>query len=361
MPELYTLGASNITVSDGEQLSGFSQGDGSHLMGHTITLNSDAWSVVDIADTNDSFADNESGQTLNGDIDYDGTSYANGTVMEAENTITVQDPDGNTYTLVSLNFNEPGDGASYSTIEGLAFIGPQGGFPPIGVPLTVVSTSEGPAAGETSYSDYATPAPEARSAESSPACFTRGTLIETPSGLRAIEELTVGDTVVTLDHGPQSIRWIGTVSFTAAQLRAAPHLVPIRLKRGGLSDGLPMRDLVVSPQHRILVSGWRAELHFGESEVLVAAKHLINDKSIARASTSDGVTYIHILFDQHEVVFAEGVSTESFLPGSETCDGFSKEAQDELFALFPALRTNWSGFPSARISLKPHQAQTLSP
>jgi len=122
-------------------------------------------------------------------------------------------------------------------------------------------------------------------------CFTPKTLIATPRGARAVETLDVGDLVMTRDHGMQPIRWIQsrTVSGIA-------QFAPIRLKKGvlrGMDD-----DLVVSPRHRVLLQGYRAELLFGESEVLVAAENLIDGDTVRR-DRRQNVTYIHILFDQH--------------------------------------------------------------
>lgn len=349
MPILYTLPSGEITVSDGEELSGFTQGDGSHLVGKTITLDSNAWETLDIADGNGSFADNDGSQSLNGDQTYGGTLYTGGTQVEAEYTIMVQDPDGNIYTIISVNVREAGAANSYGTIEGLAYIGPEGEFPPIGVELTVISASEGPTTGTTDYDDYVTPP-----------CFTENTLIETTEGPRPIEELNVGDLVETLDHGPQPIRWKGSVTFSDAELISQPHLIPILISKGALGNGLPERDLIVSPQHRVLISDWRAELYYGEAEVLVSAKHLVDGKLIQRLSPKSDVTYIHILFDRHEVIFSEGQPSESFLPGAETCDDFPEDVQNELFQVFPVLRNEWQGFDAARACIKSYQAIALA-
>ena len=141
---IYTLAESDVTVSGGQQLSGITQGDGSHLQGSTITLNNDNCTAVQVDDSDDTnFSDSDNSQTLANPTTYDGESYAAGLRVESEFSVTVQDPSGNTYTLLGFNINEP-DTESFATIEGLAFVGGVGGFPPIGVPLTVISTAEGP-------------------------------------------------------------------------------------------------------------------------------------------------------------------------------------------------------------------------
>ncbi len=106
------------------------------------------------------------------------------------------------------------------------------------------------------------------------ACFTRDTLIETEHGHCRIQDLVVGDRVRTLDHGLQPVRWIGSQSVPGTAAFA-----PIRIKKGALGN---TRDLLVSPQHRMLISGWRAEMLFGQEQVLAPAKALVNDITIMR-------------------------------------------------------------------------------
>ena len=183
-------------------------------------------------------------------------------------------------------------------------------------------------------------------------CFTPGTTIATPKGARPIETLKVGDMVVTRDHGLQPIRWIQ--SRTVA---ATGKFAPVRIRPGAVT-GLET-DLLVSPQHRMLFTGYRAELLFGEREVLMPAIHLVDDKLVTRETGGD-VTYIHMMFDHHEVVYADGAATESFHPGEEGLHGITGAAREELFALFPELRSNPMGYgPAARRCLKKHETQML--
>lgn len=182
-------------------------------------------------------------------------------------------------------------------------------------------------------------------------CFGRGTRIETPYGPRAIETLKAGDLVLTRDHGPQPLRWIGSRG-----IEAQGDFAPIEIKSGALGN---TRDLIVSPQHRMLLQGWRAEMLFGADEVFAAAKHLVNDQTILRR-TGGFVEYFHMMFDAHEVVFAEGAASESFHPSDLSLTGIEDGARDELFKLFPDLRTMPSGHsPTARRCLKAHEARLL--
>ncbi|RME17157.1 MAG: type I secretion protein [Alphaproteobacteria bacterium] len=182
-------------------------------------------------------------------------------------------------------------------------------------------------------------------------CFTPGALIDTPEGPVPVEELRVGQLVSTLDHGPQPLRWIGRRSVPARGEHA-----PIRFMAGALGND---RELLVSPQHRMLVSGWRAELHFGEPEVLIAAKHLVNGDTI-HVAPRESVDYIHICFDRHEIVFAEGVATESFQPGDYVLSE-DRALMRELLAIFPDLlsETGARRWAASRPVLKAREARVL--
>ncbi|WP_246175358.1 Hint domain-containing protein [Paracoccus limosus] len=152
-------------------------------------------------------------------------------------------------------------------------------------------------------------------------CFARGTLIQTPDGPRAIEDLHPGDLVLTLDHGAQPLRWIGAIRVGATWLALAPRLRPIRIRAGALGAGLPATDLVVSPQHRVLVRSAIAQRMFGATEVLVAAKQLVQIDGIDIATDLPEVEYFHLLFDRHEVVIANGAPTETLFTGPRGAEG----------------------------------------
>ena len=170
-------------------------------------------------------------------------------------------------------------------------------------------------------------------------CFARGTLIRTPSGETPVEDLRQGDEVVTADHGCQPIRWIGSVYLPPEQLDAQDHLRPIRIRAGALGGDTPERDLIVSPQHRILVRSKIARRMFGTDEILVAAKHLAMIRGIQVLQAGDGVEYfrLHFLCDRHEVVFANGAASESLFTGPQALAAVSPEAREEILALFPKL------------------------
>ncbi|MEX3015212.1 Hint domain-containing protein [Gymnodinialimonas hymeniacidonis] len=192
-------------------------------------------------------------------------------------------------------------------------------------------------------------------------CFVRGTRILTPEGERAVEDLSVGDRIVTRDHGVQPIRWIGATRLPAAALSARPELRPVRISADAIAEGVPARDLCVSRQHRVLVRDWRAEMLFGSPEgVLTPAFTLINDKTIRPDDVAaDGVEYFHIAFDQHEVVYSEGLETESFHPAADTVSVLTEPQRQELYAIFPELENGVANMPAARVGLKGRDGRAL--
>jgi hypothetical protein len=183
-------------------------------------------------------------------------------------------------------------------------------------------------------------------------CFTRGTMIETDCGEKAIEDLIVGDMIVTKDNDLQELRWIGS-----RKVPAKDRLAPIMIKAGAMAND---RDLLVSPQHRMVVEGWKPELLFGEREVLAAAKHLVNNDTIY-VQSGGMVEYFHMLFDTHEIVFANGAASESFHPGEVGMSALADDARDEIYTIFPELRTDITAYgAAARTSLKGHEAKVLA-
>ncbi|CTQ34134.1 Hint domain-containing protein [Jannaschia rubra] len=192
-------------------------------------------------------------------------------------------------------------------------------------------------------------------------CFTPGTLIATPRGEIAVETLAVGDRVITRDNGIQAIRWAGSRDMTAAELEENPALRPVTIRRGALGRGLPERDMVVSPQHRVLIANDETMLYFDEREVLVAAKHLVGRPGIERAEAAD-VTYVHVMFDNHEVILSDGAWTESFQPGDHSLKGLGQAQREEIFAIFPDLRdaAGRQAYTAARRMLRRQEAELLA-
>lgn len=168
-------------------------------------------------------------------------------------------------------------------------------------------------------------------------CFDADTLIQTASGPVRAGDLQVGDLVLTVDNGAQPIRWVGSRTLDAAELSSQPHLRPIRIAKGALGRDMPSADLVVSPQHRVLVRSRIAQRMFSVPEVLVAAKTLLELPGIEVADDMEAVTYVHFLFDSHQVVFSNGALTESLYTGPQALKSVGETARQEILALFPEL------------------------
>ncbi len=168
-------------------------------------------------------------------------------------------------------------------------------------------------------------------------CFTRDTRITTPRGSAPIQSLRTGDLIPALGPGPQPIRWIGRRRFERAHLQANPKLWPVRILAGALGGGLPARDLLVSRQHRMLVQSRIAQRMFGETEVLIPAIKLTTLPGIYVDDSVDSVEYFHLLFDRHQVIFAEDAPTESLYTGPEALKSLSPASRHEIFGIFPEL------------------------
>ncbi len=192
-------------------------------------------------------------------------------------------------------------------------------------------------------------------------CFTPGTRIETPDGPRLVEELREGDFVQSKDNGAQEIQWIGSRRMSGARLFAMPKLRPIRIRAGALGVKRPDEELLVSPEHRMLVKGDVAMALFNTPEVLVSAKDLINNSSINVDMAVREVTYFHILLPQHQILWANGVETESFHPASASLTTLDEGDRKRLIGLYPRLEyepQSYGGF--SRRSLSASEAAILS-
>ena len=184
-------------------------------------------------------------------------------------------------------------------------------------------------------------------------CFGKGTAIRTPRGDVLVEDLRVGDLVTTMDNGPQKIRWINTRSYDAGQMQKGSHLHPVLIKRGTFGAE---RDLLVSQQHGVLVG------QSGDS--FARAKHLADAaKGVRIAKGKKSVTYVHLMFDDHQVIFAENVPSESFYPGPMALTQMSKPHRAAFSKVLPALGTGRVNReevakvygPTARVFLKKKQ------
>lgn len=299
-------------------------GASSAVVGSTFQIT--AYSQVTITDGNDP-------TIINGDLDPPGSNevptdptqilIGGGNAFYWDFTIEVTDGT-DTYYIGVFDYDIDGNGnmIGVDNEDGyfLGFL--DGQIPPLNTTLTIISIFNN---GPNLPVDSVVP------------CFTVGTLISTPQGPRAIEALKPGDAVLTQDNAAQTIRWIGSRSLTLVEQMLKPKLRPVLIQRGALGQGLPERDLCVSPQHRMLVRSPIVQRMFAAEEILVAAHKLIGIPGISVAPLAPSVAYWHILFDRHEIIFAEGAPSESLFMGPQALNGVGAEAAEEIAALFPEL------------------------
>lgn len=168
-------------------------------------------------------------------------------------------------------------------------------------------------------------------------CFTPGTLILTERGLQRVEYLRPGDKVQTKDSGLQELLWLGSRRLSATRLALNPALRPVRIKREAFGPSGPFQDLLVSPEHHILRSGSAAQALFNEPELLVSADSLVDGRLVRREPLRDQVTYFHLLLPRHEVIWANGMETESFFPDAADLEALDHSQKQSLVACMPSM------------------------
>ncbi len=168
-------------------------------------------------------------------------------------------------------------------------------------------------------------------------CFAADVRVLTMLGECRVDDIKKGDFVLTMDHGYRPVRWVGRRVVSSIELDANPHLQPIRIAKGALGNNTPCRDLVVSPQHRIYLRSHIIQRMTGHEEGLVAAKHLLGMPGIEIAYDLAEITYVHIMFDAHEVIYSEGAASESFYTGSVAMRTLDQAAREEILELLPEL------------------------
>ena len=150
-------------------------------------------------------------------------------------------------------------------------------------------------------------------------------------------DLSEDDRILTKDDGPQAVRWIGRHRMSGARLYTMPELRPIRIRAGAMGMDVPDQDLVVSPGHRMLIKGAMARSLFNTDEVLVAARDMLDDRSVLIDRRLREVTYVHLLLDRHSIVFANGLESESFHPASMDLDAMTEDQRAGLTECMPGI------------------------
>lgn len=315
--QVFSLGpATEIDVAEGNETSENASalvgntygGVGDPLLNHVQTLSpgntgysgGSMWQGYDVDNNrvNETFRINGGPeQTIDGVAGYSATiTYVDGSTAVIS-AVIFQDTSGNLYLAP-----EPASNPDQTALEAK---------PIRALTLDSLESSTAVLGGQRVNGSYAT-------------SFTSGTAIRTPNGEVLIDTLQVGNLVTTLDNGPQPIRWIGTQPLSHSQLQARPNLRPILIRQGLLRA---TRNLLVSPQHSMLLG----------PDALVRAKHLVDvpKSGIRIAHGKKSITYIHLMFDAHQIIFAEGTASESFYPGPMAINGLTFSAKAKLKLLFP--------------------------
>lgn len=184
-------------------------------------------------------------------------------------------------------------------------------------------------------------------------CFTAGTLIRTPDSDVPIETLSIGDLVMTKDRGPQVLRWVGRTVVSVD-----PASPPVLFLKGALGNDRP---LTLSPDHRVLLSGWRCAMVAGTNEVFAAARDLLNGRDIL-GFEGDTITYLHLAFDRHEIVTTAGLFSESFHPEVLAHTDMSPQSHAQIMTQIPDIGANPASYgPLVRPQVKPYEARLIRP
>ncbi len=339
---LWALGASSIVVSGGGSLSGEVSGCGRHLLGCTLTLAQDNWAELMVVDA-------RSGASMSDAQIFDGIAYGEGLRITAEYILTVTD--GRTpYRLVGFNIQDAAADDQPGLVEGLVALDDGLGFPPAEVALKVIGASHSSDLEDDKGGGLILPP-----------SLVEGAEVLTLDGALPVQELQIGDMVITRDAGAQALRWISRVEVSSAQMAATPGFRPVRFATNSMGPGRPSRDTMLPPSHRVLIRNARAAVLFGEREVLAAAQHLINDATILPAKDLGGIVYFHLLFDDHQIVYADGLEVESLPPGRDVLMMIPEAEKADLIARMPELPSKArSQQPGKRRQLKYWEAAAMA-
>ena len=184
-------------------------------------------------------------------------------------------------------------------------------------------------------------------------CFTPDCRIETARGPVAAGDLRPGDRLLTADNGLQPLRWIGQSDVPGLK-RVASDLHPVLIRKDAFGPGRPRRDIRVSPQHRFCFDN--AAVMFHDDEMLAPAKGLVDGTRVVRDRAARAVSYVHLLLDRHELLFCEGVLTESFQPSFRTMATMSPRSKA---ALAREIGSRMSDYGAARPALRPWEVPLL--
>mgnify|MGYP000742731861 CR=1 FL=1 len=323
MPFLYVYSPSDFVGGLPDEHRAAAKGKGEF----ELTLSPDAKpTLIEITDDDAVFDEVDSSQKIGGDVDLDGKEYSEGTTVHSAYDLL---DSSSGMKVTSLHFG--GDGYEQGAVHGLVSNVPMEAGKTYSFNVERTSHKQ-----DNQYSDYA-------------ACFASETLIQAVEGDVTVADLKPGDLVATLDGGLLPVLKVLSRSIGVAEMAAKPNLRPVRITAGAMGQGLPKRDLLVSPQHRMLVSGPTSLRMFGEEEALISARKLTVLPGVYVDNDVDSIPYVHLVFDTHPVVFAEGAPSESFFLAEQSIGALTDEAREELIQIFPDLEGAQESYDGARL------------
>ncbi len=299
MPLLFVYSPSDFVGGLPDEVSASAAG----TPGFTLTLTSDAVpTLIEVSDDDVIFDEIDGSQTLVDTVNIDGSTFSAGTSIN-----TAYDLINTTTGHKITSFHFGGNGFQQGAVDGIVSTVPLA--PSQTYTFDFERTSHRQA---NRYDDYV-------------ACFVRGARVVCQHGTVAVQDLTTGDRVMTQDAGLQRLISVASRTVTKSELTRNPGLRPIRISAGALGFGLPERELLVSPQHRLLVKSQVAKRMFGTDEVLLSATKLTALPGIDVALDVQSVDYFHLLFERHEIITVEGAPTESFYYGPAATKTLSQQ------------------------------------
>ena len=194
---------------------------------------------------------------------------------------------------------------------------------------------------------------------SSVVCFSAGTMIETIHGPKPVETLIKGDEIVVADGGSRRLCLNLRRDLSGYELWKNEKLRPVLISKDALGVGIPNADLRVSRQHRMLVTSSIAHRMFGSNAALVAAIHLTELPGCYVVNDHNPISYFHLVFDDHQIVVANGSLSESFYPGPDALRAIPQDTVDELKTIFPVIGTEGIPVKPARFMPPPKQQKRL--
>ena len=169
-------------------------------------------------------------------------------------------------------------------------------------------------------------------------CFATGTQVRTITGDKSVEKIAVGDQVATLDRGYRAVTWVGRWFLSAHHLKRHPKLSAICIPAGALGVGMPVSDLVLSPQHRVMLRSQLVANMTGHNEILVPVGKLAGHNGIEKLSCGLGIQYHHLAFATHEIIWANDALAESLLLGPQVTEHLNIEMQIDSDTLLKPTR-----------------------